>query len=88
MGEQRLTEIREETYRLRGDLISDDEVAQALQQFDPVWESLSPREQSRVLQLLIERVDYDGDAGTVSVTFRPTGIKALTDEFAIGETAA
>ncbi len=27
--------------------------------------------------LLVERVDYDGAAGTVSVTFRPTDIRTL-----------
>jgi hypothetical protein len=40
-----------------------------------------------VLQLLIERVDYDGTEGTVSVSFRPAGSKTLAEEFAIGETA-
>ncbi len=39
--------------------------------------ALTPKEQVRVLELLIERVEYDGEAGTVSVTFRPTGIRAL-----------
>jgi hypothetical protein len=31
------------------------------------------------MQLLVERVDYDGEKGTVSVTFHPTGIGALAD---------
>ena len=38
------------------------------------------REQARAIQLLIERVDYDGGRGKVSVAFRPTGIKALAKE--------
>jgi site-specific DNA recombinase len=41
--------------------------------FDPVWETLTLREQGRVLRLLIQRVDYDGDKGTVAVTFHPAG---------------
>ncbi|MEO2035921.1 MAG: recombinase family protein [Planctomycetaceae bacterium] len=80
LGEIRLTEIREETIRLRAEAVSEDEVVTALGDFDPMWESLSPREQARLLQLLIERVEYDGDGGTVSVTFRPSGIKALAEE--------
>ena len=48
--------------------------------FDPVWEQLAPKEQARVLQLLVERVEYDGKEGMVSVTFHPTGIKALAAE--------
>jgi hypothetical protein len=32
-----------------------------------------------VMQLLVERVDYDGEKGTLSVTFHPSGIRSLTD---------
>ena len=32
--------------------------------------------------LLIQRVDYDGDKGTVSVTFQPAGIEKLSREYA------
>ena len=79
-GERRLTEIREESLRLRAGLVGEDDVAKALGEFDTLWQSLSPREQARVLHLLIERVDYDGEDGTVSVTFRPTGIRELAEE--------
>ena len=48
--------------------------------FDPVWGTLSPREQARVLHLLIERVGYDGEKERVAITFRPGGIKALGRE--------
>jgi site-specific DNA recombinase len=81
--EIRLTEIREGTIRLRAEAVSEEEVVAALGVFDPMWESFSPREQARVLQLLIERVEYDGDGGTVSVTFRPSGIKALAEKNAV-----
>ena len=45
--------------------------------FDGLWKALVPREQSRLLKLLISTVEYDGDAGTVSVTFRATSIRPL-----------
>jgi len=35
---------------------------------------------ARVVQLLVERVDYDGTTGKVSITFHPSGIKTLADE--------
>jgi hypothetical protein len=37
----------------------------------------SPREQASLLQLLIERVDYDGAAKEVAITFRPAGLASL-----------
>ena len=54
--------------------------------FDGLWEFLIPRERARVLNLLLSAVEYDGEAGTVSVTFRPTSIGALmrcTEEAAV-----
>jgi site-specific DNA recombinase len=42
-----------------------------------VWACLAPKEQARIVELLVERVAYDADEGTVAVSFRPAGIKAL-----------
>jgi site-specific DNA recombinase len=39
-----------------------------------------PREQASLLQLLIERVDYDGQGTVVSITFRPAGLATLGNE--------
>jgi len=78
--EQRATQVREELIGLGRELVDEKAVAKALELFDPVWESLSPREQARVIRLLVERVDYDGEQGTVSVTFHSAGIKTLADE--------
>ena len=80
-GEQRLTAIREEAVRLKASVFTQADVADALREFEPVWESLNTREKCRVLQLLIERVEYDGAAGTIAVTFRPNGIKAFQNDF-------
>jgi site-specific DNA recombinase len=51
-----------------------------MKMFDPVWDSLSTAERARVVQLLVEQVTYDGRDGTLSITFRPNGIKALVEE--------
>jgi site-specific DNA recombinase len=81
-AERRAAEIDEEARALSSQQISEYEVEQALAGFDPLWEALTPREQTRLLHLLVERVDFDGAAQTVSVTFHPTGIQALADEVA------
>ncbi|HPF34955.1 MAG TPA: recombinase family protein [Candidatus Nanopelagicales bacterium] len=81
-AEQRLAQVRDELARLERGMIDENEAAKALAAFDPVWETLTLREQARVLNLLIQRVDYDGDKGTVSVTFHPAGIETLSREYA------
>jgi len=82
VAERRLTEIDNELVALRGKLVDETEVARALADFDKLWETLAPREQSRLLELLVERVDYDGEQGRISLTFHASGIKSLTHQLA------
>lgn len=86
-AERRLTEVRDEAERHRRDMVSESDVAASLAEFDPVWESLSPREQGRLLQLLVERVDYDGHDGMMSITFHASGIKSLANHESAGDAA-
>ena len=78
--EQRATEVRDQIIVLSRELVDAREVGQACSMFDPVWETLTAREQARILHLLIQHVDYDGENGNVSITFHATGIKTLADE--------
>ena len=86
-AERGLTEVRNETERLRHDMIDEKDVARALAEFEPVWATLGLREQARLLRLLIERIDYDGEAGTISITFLPGGIKAFGNHDFTGDAA-
>jgi site-specific DNA recombinase len=79
-AEQQLLKLREQMCALRQRRLDADEVALALTQFGPVWESLAPREQTRLVQLLIEKVEFDGVNGRVAIAFYPTGIKSLAEE--------
>lgn len=79
-ADRRATEVREQIVAINRDLIDQQDVAKAMSVFDPVWESLTLREQSRIVQLLVERVDYDGSTGKVAITFHPSGIKTLANE--------
>ena len=76
-AEQRLTELRDQAERARRGVVTKAEVDSALEAFTPFWDALSPREQARVLQLLIQRVDYDGANGKIAVTFHANGIRTL-----------
>ena len=60
---------------------TDGEVAAALAAWTGEPEALSPQERSLLIQRLIERVDYDGAAGQVSVTFHASAIHALAQEW-------
>jgi len=61
-------------------LVSEKELQAALGLFDPVWNVLFPNEQARILNLLIDKVIYDGEKETVTIQFDPAGIKTLAEE--------
>ncbi len=76
-AEQRLSALRDQAERARRRTVTKTEVDSALEAFTPLWDALSPREQARVLRLLIQRVEYDGANGKVAVTFHANGIRTL-----------
>ncbi len=80
--EARVRKVREQIAGVREQMVDDAEAARALSLFSPVWDTLTPHEQARVVGLLVERVVYDGARGSVAVTFHATGIKALAGELA------
>ncbi|MEK6674021.1 MAG: recombinase family protein [Planctomycetota bacterium] len=77
-AERRLIELGNQAERARRGLVSKAEVDSALEAFMPLWDSLSPREQARVLRLLIQCVEYDGAKGKIAVTFHANGIRTLS----------
>jgi site-specific DNA recombinase len=78
--DQRLPELESRIAELECQTVSQAEARAVFDDFDSLWQSLIPREQARLLKLLIASVEYDGEVGTVSVTFRPTSIRSLINQ--------
>ena len=51
---------RNEKFSTGGD-ISEAEIRQALERLDPLWDELFPAEQTRIVPLLVERVEVHPD---------------------------
>lgn len=80
--EGRAAKVRDQITGATAQLIPEEHATRALAAFDPVWDALTPLERARVIALLVRAVEYDGRTGGVTVSFHPTGIKALADELA------
>jgi site-specific DNA recombinase len=80
MAARRLAGVREQVQEVRRQGIDEEEARRALSSFDPVWASLTPLEQARLVGLLVRQVTYDGTTGKVAITFHPTSVRALADE--------
>jgi len=83
----RIREVKTELDALDQSSVNHEDVAQALSLFDPVWSVLWPQERERIIRLLIERVEYDGRTGEITIEFKPTGIRSLAGEIDEAEAA-
>lgn len=61
---------RHEPGHRNGHARGDADVATQMREFTDVWEMVTPKERARVVQLLIERVTFDGAKGEVSIAMR------------------
>jgi site-specific DNA recombinase len=76
----RLAEIERERRVAEQSTLDLNDLASALSLFDPIWDVLFPTEQSRIIELLIRQIEYNGKSGKLAITFHPTGIKSLANE--------
>ena len=79
-AERRLVEIRESLAQLELVEVDPNAASMAMMQFTPLWEALTANERTRLVNLLIERVDYDGVEQTIDVSFRPMGLATFARE--------
>ncbi len=59
--------------------IDEQDIAAAFADFDNVWNALSTREQVQVLELLVDRVEFDPEESTIEISFHPSAIKTLAE---------
>ena len=76
----RLSSLRRQHSDLQGQEIDAEDLTTAIAHFDPIWDVLLPRERVRIVRLLIQQVDFDGETGIMGITFQPSGIKSLVAE--------
>ncbi|QDV30244.1 DNA-invertase hin [Planctopirus ephydatiae] len=77
-AEDRLKLIALEQQSLIDQSIDSADVRRLLGSFEGLWKTIQPREQVRLVKLLIDRVDFDGVAGNVAITFHDTGLQSLS----------
>jgi site-specific DNA recombinase len=78
--EQYVANLNEKIITARKRMLNTDEMTGAMEAFDPIWKSLTPHEQAKLIRLLVQQVEFDGEKQEVTVIFHPTGIKSLTHE--------
>jgi hypothetical protein len=78
--EARLAEVRAQQTEVATLDIDEADVARAVEAFEPIWDVLHTREKERILQLLIDAIDYDGRVANMSIMFRMKGVLDLAQD--------
>lgn len=68
--------------RTQDGAVTEADVREAIQRFDPLWDELFPAEQARIVALLLERVDIGRDG--IDVHLRIDGLNGLAREILAG----
>lgn len=75
-GENRLAEIGIAIAAL-GSEVSKAHVADALKKFSDLIAAMTTEERTRLMQLLVEKVTFNGEKSTVAISFHPSGFETL-----------
>jgi site-specific DNA recombinase len=78
--EQRQREIADRRLGLADQHVDPEAVQRALAQFTDVWDVLLSPERERVIHVLIDRVDFDGETEEISIAFSATGANLIVTQ--------
>ena len=78
----RLADVTSDLNALEAHVLTERDVIDALERLDPVWEELFPAEQTRVVQLLVERVEDQPEG--IELRLRSEGLRSLVAEITGG----
>jgi site-specific DNA recombinase len=78
--EGRLREVRAQTERLATLQVDEADLGRALRSFAPIWDVLHAPERERILNLVFDRIGYEGRTREMTFTFRLGGLGSLVPE--------
>jgi site-specific DNA recombinase len=76
--ERRLGELRNRIEALERRQVDANDVLAAFADFDNVWNALSSREKTKIISLLVVRVEFDASDSTIAISFHPSAIQSLS----------
>ena len=81
-NERRMLAIDKELAEIDTSTQNHVEIESSILSFEPIWEAMTLRDQIRLIQMVVKRVDYDGETGRVTITFHPLASKSQSEHAA------
>jgi site-specific DNA recombinase len=76
-SENAILGINQKIVELEQQIVGEDELTGAFEAFEPMWDQLRPAERARVIHLLVQCIEYDGEAEEIGITYHPGGLSDL-----------
>ena len=70
-----VVEINRQIVELQQRVVEEDELTGAFEAFDPMWDQLRPAERARLVHLLVQCIEYDGQAEEIGITYHPGALR-------------
>ncbi len=72
-----IDEVRQSIEAAKQTRLQRKDIAVAFKDFDSLWALLNPRERTQLLDLLIERVEFDRQSSALSITYHPDSDRGI-----------
>ncbi|NIA07157.1 MAG: recombinase family protein [Actinobacteria bacterium] len=66
--ERVIGEINQQIVELQERMVGEDELSGSLEAFEPIWDSLRAAEKARLIHLLVQCIEYDGENDQIAIT--------------------
>ena len=81
--EKAVVSINRQIVELERRKVGEDELTGAFEAFDPMWDQLRPAEKTRLIHLLVQCIEYDGEGEQISITYHPGGLRDFAETEAV-----
>ena len=78
-AEKAVVLINRQIVELERRKIAEDELTGAFEAFEPMWDQLRPAEKTRLIHLLVQCIEYDGEGEQIFITYHPGGLKEFAE---------
>jgi site-specific DNA recombinase len=77
--EKSVVELNRRIVELEARRVDEDECVGAFEAFEPMWDRLRPAEKGKLIHLLVQCIEYDGEGDEIAITYHPVGLETLSE---------
>jgi len=69
--------VNSEIVSIQKQMLNPDELVGTLESFEPLWDSMKPKQKEKLIHLLIKQVEWDSETDNIFIAFHQTNIEVF-----------